>query len=99
MRSAKLATASCLRAIAELRVSVAKVRHHYNDPFACDTADWLDETNAWSDNPVGAFDFPLRWRLQDLCDTYGFSLRHLVEGGVLALDRPARLSPSWSGKR
>ncbi len=28
--------------------------------------DWLDETNAWSDNPVGVFDFPLRWRLQDL---------------------------------
>ena len=24
--------------------------------------DWLDEANAWSDNPVGAFDFPLRWR-------------------------------------
>jgi Domain of unknown function (DUF1939) len=28
--------------------------------------DWLDEANAWSDNPVGAFDFPLRWRLCDL---------------------------------
>jgi len=25
-----------------------------------------------------------------LCDTYGFSLRRLVEGGVLALDRPAQ---------
>ena len=41
--------------------------------------DWLDETNAWSDNPVGAFDFPLRWRLRDLCDSYGFSLRNLTE--------------------
>jgi alpha-amylase len=38
--------------------------------------DWLDEANAWSDNPVGAFDFPLRWRLRDLCDSYGFSLRN-----------------------
>ena len=37
--------------------------------------DWLDEANAWSDNPVGAFDFPLRWRLQELCDSYGFKLR------------------------
>jgi len=28
---------------------------------------------AWSDNPVGAFDFPLRWAaLRDLCDSYGF---------------------------
>jgi alpha-amylase len=24
--------------------------------------DWLNEANAWSDNPVGAFDFPLRFR-------------------------------------
>jgi hypothetical protein len=34
-------------------------------------ADWLDEPNPWSDNPVGAFDFPLRWRLRDFCDSYG----------------------------
>ena len=52
-------------------------------------ADWLDEANAWSDNPVGAFDFPLRWRLRDLCDSYGFSLRTLTEPGVLMWDRPA----------
>ena len=52
-------------------------------------ADWLDEANAWSDNPVGAFDFPLRWRLRDLCDNYGFSLRTLTEPGVLMWDRPA----------
>jgi alpha-amylase len=43
--------------------------------------DWLDEANAWSDNPVGAFDFPLRWRLRDLCDGYCFSLRTLAERG------------------
>ncbi|MBI3600128.1 MAG: DUF1939 domain-containing protein [Nitrospinae bacterium] len=50
--------------------------------------DWLDETNAWSDNPVGAFDFPLRYRLKDLCDSYGYSLRNLAERGTLAKDRP-----------
>jgi alpha-amylase len=42
---------------------------------------WLDEVNAWSDNPVGAFDFPLRWRLRDLCDSYGFSFRTLTDRG------------------
>src|SRR6266850_420533 len=52
--------------------------------------DWLDETNAWSDNPVGAFDFPLRWRLRDLCDSYGFSLRNVTDLGVLMWDRPAQ---------
>jgi alpha-amylase len=52
--------------------------------------DWLDETNIWSDNPVGAFDFPLRWRLQSLCDDFGFSLRNLPAPGVLAWDRPAQ---------
>jgi alpha-amylase len=51
---------------------------------------WLDEVNAWSDNPVGAFDFPLRWRLRDLCDGYGFSLRNLAEREVLMWDRPAQ---------
>jgi hypothetical protein len=52
--------------------------------------DWLDQANAWSDNPVGAFDFPLRWRLRELCDNYGFSLRTLVERNVLMWDRPAQ---------
>lgn len=50
--------------------------------------DWLSETNAWSDNPAGAFDFPLRWRLRDVCDTFGYSLRNLTQPGVLMWDRP-----------
>jgi alpha-amylase len=52
--------------------------------------DWLDEANPWSDNPVGAFDFPLRWRLRDLCDSYVFTLRNLADRGVLVWDRPAQ---------
>jgi len=52
--------------------------------------EWLDEANAWSDNPVGAFDFPLRYRLKDLCDSYGFNLRNLADGGVLMRSRPAQ---------
>jgi len=50
--------------------------------------EWLDEVNAWSDNPVRAFDFPLRYRLRDLCDHYGFNLRELAQPGVLVWDRP-----------
>ena len=50
--------------------------------------DWLDETNAWSDNPACAFDFPLRYRLKDLCQSYGFSLRELARKGTLLTDRP-----------
>jgi alpha-amylase len=49
---------------------------------------WLDSVNNWADNRVGAFDFPLRYRLKDLCDNPGFSLRTLTEGGVLMKDRP-----------
>jgi len=45
--------------------------------------DWLNEANAWSDNTVGAFDFPLRGRLRDLCDHFGFSLRELAKPDVL----------------
>ena len=52
--------------------------------------EWLDETNAWSDNPAGAFDFPLRYRLKDLCQTYGFSLKDLAAGGTLQAERPAQ---------
>jgi alpha-amylase len=52
--------------------------------------DWLLETNTWSDNPAAAFDFPLRYRLRDLCSQYGFSLRRLVDGGTLMQDQPAQ---------
>ena len=52
--------------------------------------DWLTETNAWSDNPVSAFDFPLRYRLRDLCQVYGFSLRALTSGGTVLAGDPAR---------
>ena len=47
---------------------------------------WLKETNSLSDNPITAFDFALRGRLKDLCDTYGFSLRTLTQHGTLLTD-------------
>ena len=52
--------------------------------------EWLDAANSWSDNPVSAFDFPLRYRLKDLCDKPGYSLRQLVEPGTVAFDRSER---------
>lgn len=50
--------------------------------------DWLNETNTWSDNLASAFDFPLRDRLKNLCDAFGYSLNNLVDGGALFEDRP-----------
>jgi alpha-amylase len=47
---------------------------------------WLKETNANTDNPVSAFDFPLRYRLKALCDQYGFDLTTLSQSGTLITD-------------
>jgi len=49
---------------------------------------WLDSVNRWAEHRVSAFDFPLRYRLKDLCDSYGFSLRRLADYGVLVRERP-----------
>lgn len=49
---------------------------------------WLDEINAWTDNRVDAFDFPLRYLLKDLCDKYGFSLRELAAKSTVLKERP-----------
>ena len=49
---------------------------------------WLDEVNRGGDNPVSAFDFPLRYRLKEMCDSYGFSLRRLAEHGTVVETRP-----------
>jgi len=49
---------------------------------------WLNSVNNWAANRVGAFDFPLRYRLKDMCDKPGFSLRAMADGGVLFRDRP-----------
>lgn len=45
--------------------------------------DWLQAANSFSDNPVSAFDFPLHYRLKQLCDGYGFDLRNLTAGTVV----------------
>jgi alpha-amylase len=52
--------------------------------------EWLTEANAWSDNPVCAFDFPLRYILRDICNGFGQSLERLTQGGTLLSSQPER---------
>ena len=52
-------------------------------------AEWMNEANSWSDNPCTAFDFLLRGNLKSLCDSYGFSLTTLTQGGTILSSQPA----------
>ncbi len=49
-------------------------------------SDWLQQTNAFSDNPVSVFDFPLRYRLKQLCSDNDFSLKILPQPGTVVTD-------------
>ena len=49
---------------------------------------WVDLANFSNSNPVDAFDFPLRELLKELCDSYGFSLRSLVQGDTVLKAQP-----------
>jgi alpha-amylase len=50
--------------------------------------DWLNLANSFNDNPVTAFDFPLRYHLKDLCDTYGYDLRGLLAADSVLMTEP-----------
>jgi alpha-amylase len=52
--------------------------------------DWLGEVNAYTDNSVSAFDFPLHYLLKNVCDSYGFSLTNLAAGGTVVSDFPSQ---------
>ena len=45
---------------------------------------WLDHESEMSDNPVSAFDFPLRYTLQSLCDSSDFDMRQLNGTGLIS---------------
>ncbi len=85
-----------VKAIAELRYLNKAAQGFY--PFVVgecwDNArtidDWLTAINTFMDNPVSAFDFPLHYRLKELCDTYGFSLTTLAQPGTVNQDYPLR---------
>ena len=51
---------------------------------------WLNAVNAFIDNPVSAFDFPLHYRLKNLCDLSGYSVRDLAAAGTVMQDYPAQ---------
>lgn len=49
---------------------------------------WLAKVNSFSDNQVAAFDFPLRYKLKDVCDTLQYDLRKMTEDGAIVTKRP-----------
>ena len=49
---------------------------------------WLDRVNSFTDNQIAAFDFPLRYKLKDVCDTLNYDLRNLTDGGSIVMKRP-----------
>jgi alpha-amylase len=51
---------------------------------------WLTKVNGFSDNQVAAFDFPLRYQLKDVCDTFHYDLRKLTRDGAVVADRPRK---------
>jgi alpha-amylase len=62
------------------------VGEYWEDQQSID--EWLLKVNSFSDNQIAAFDFPLRYRLKDMCDTLGYDLRKLTEDGVVVTKRP-----------
>jgi alpha-amylase len=53
-----------------------------------DIDNWLDQANSYSDNQIAVFDFPLRYKLKDVCDTPKYDLRNLTDGGTVVMKRP-----------
>jgi alpha-amylase len=51
---------------------------------------YIDGVNFWNDNPVAAFDFPLRRRLSRLCGDDHFSMRDLAGPGTVVHRQPQR---------
>ncbi len=50
---------------------------------------WIERVNRITDNQIAAFDFPLRYKLKDVCDTPNYDLRNLTDGGTVVMKRPA----------
>jgi alpha-amylase len=49
---------------------------------------WLDQVGSFTDSQIAAFDFPLRCKLKDVCDTLNYDLRNLTDGGSVVMKRP-----------
>ncbi|QMV18844.1 DUF1939 domain-containing protein [Granulicella sp. 5B5] len=53
-----------------------------------DIEGWLDRIRAVTDKQIAAFDFPLRYKLKDVCDQLGYSLMNLTDGKSVVAARP-----------
>ena len=53
-----------------------------------DIEGWLDRVRAVTDQQIAAFDFPLRYKLKDVCDQLNYSLLNLTGGGSVVAARP-----------
>lgn len=53
-----------------------------------DIGGWLDGVAQMTDSQIAAFDFPLRYKLRDVCDTPNYDLRNLTDGGSVSAARP-----------
>jgi alpha-amylase len=49
---------------------------------------WIDRVNAMTDTQISCFDFPLRYKLKDVCDTPHYDLRGLTDDGAVVTKRP-----------
>ncbi len=49
---------------------------------------WIDRVNAMTDNQISCFDFPMRYKLKDVCDTPSYDLRNLTDNGAVVTQRP-----------
>ncbi|MFC5863466.1 alpha-amylase domain-containing protein [Acidicapsa dinghuensis] len=49
---------------------------------------WLERVNAMTDNQISCFDFPMRYKLKDVCDTPNYDLRNLTDNGAVVTQRP-----------
>lgn len=54
-----------------------------------DIETWIEHVNSVTDTQIAAFDFPLRYKLKDVCDTPNYDLRNLTREGVVVMRRPA----------
>lgn len=50
--------------------------------------EWLERVNAMTDNQISCFDFPMRYKLKDVCDTPNYDLRNLTDNGSVVTQRP-----------
>src|SRR5580698_2483357 len=62
------------------------VGEYWSGPDEIDT--WLNGVAAVTDSQIAAFDFPLRYKLQEVCDTPNYDLRNLTDGGSVSAARP-----------